>query len=98
MNNLSSDSIKKLIKDEIEAAVRIIKSDTEKSRQENVKRIFQNDIVPNVVKQRHIDGTIIKRDVFTNRPVDGGAVNVTGFFATDTGAFYLWDGMQWVTI
>lgn len=56
----------------------------------------QSDFLPNTIKQRHIDGMIIKRGLAANRPVDGGVVNIMAYFSTDTDTLNIWNGTAWV--
>jgi len=65
------------------------------------KRIFQQDLMPDVVKMRHIGEGVrfIRSGLATNKPtaekpMQGSAV----YWATDTGALYLWSGTAWVQL
>lgn len=61
------------------------------------RRVAQWDIIPNQVKQRHIDGMIIFRGVAADRPTNSPVTEVLAYFATDTGVLSIWDGSQWVS-
>jgi len=78
---MSDEDVRKIVQEELRKADR---------------RIYQNDIIPNAVKQRHIDGTIIKYGLAADKPTNGGAVGVLGYFATDTGILSLWNGTVWL--
>ena len=56
--------------------------------------IKQSDLLPQSVKQRHIEATIIFRGLDADRP--DGTTQVLAYFATDTNALYIWDGTAWV--
>lgn len=60
------------------------------------RRVWQGSIPPQTIKDRHIDGTIIKRGVAANRP--DGTTSVSAYFATDTGVLSIWDGTQWLEV
>ncbi len=85
---MSDEEIKRLIAEEIEKKMQ--------GGGASRDRIFQDDITPNAVKQRHIDGTIVKFGVIADRPTDGGAVGILSYFTTDTSTLYLWNGSAWV--
>lgn len=62
------------------------------------KRIFQQDIMPDVVKMRHISEGIrfvrsgLAADLPTaETPLQGSAI----YYAKDTDMLYLWDGTAW---
>jgi len=62
------------------------------------KRIFQQDLMPDVVKMRHIgEGVRFLRSGLAaklptaEKPMQGSAI----FYAKDTDTFYLWDGTTW---
>ena len=56
----------------------------------------QSDLLPKIVKRRHIDGVIITKGLAADRPTDGGEVGIEAFFSTDTSVLSLWDGDSWV--
>lgn len=65
------------------------------------KRIFQQDIVPQSVKGRHIgEGPwLVRSGLDANKPsvpptgTDSSAI----YFATDTDKLYIWNGAAWVS-
>lgn len=59
------------------------------------QRINQQQILPQAVKQRHIQGSVIFSGTVANLPKDG-TTEVQAYFATDTNTFYLWNGSAWV--
>lgn len=63
---------------------------------ENDRRIYQQDIAPKEVKQRHIDGIIVFKGVAADLPSDG-STQIQAYWATDTGVLYIWDGAAWLS-
>lgn len=59
--------------------------------------INQFDVLNGAIKQRHIDGAVIRRDVFANLPTNGNNSKCYAFFATDTDTLYIWNGVAWVS-
>jgi hypothetical protein len=59
--------------------------------------ISQFDVLNGAIKQRHIDGAVIKRGLAVDLPSNGDASKVYGYFATDTNTLYLWNGTAWVS-
>jgi hypothetical protein len=64
------------------------------------KRIFQWDLMPDVVKTRHMGGgnRYFYAGLAADRP-DGAVVpnSVTCYFATDTNVLSIWNGSSWVS-
>ena len=56
----------------------------------------QSQISPGIVKNRHIEGEVIKFGLLADRPTDGGKVGVRAFFSTDNDTLALWNGTAWV--
>lgn len=54
------------------------------------KRIYQGDVSPLAIKQRHIDGIIIFRGDAADRPTNGSTI-VQAYFAEDTKVFSIWN-------
>lgn len=52
-------------------------------------RIYQQNIAPNAVKNRHIDGYIIETGLEADRP--DGTTHTKAFFATDTNKLSIWN-------
>lgn len=75
----------------------IDKTIEEKMRSAFRESLVQSDILPKTIKQRHIEGTIIKMGLAADRPSDGGAVGVLCFFSTDSGVLSIWDGSAWLS-
>ncbi len=65
------------------------------------KRIYQQDIIPDAVKQRHMSegNRYFIAGIESDRP-EGNSVtsSVTCYFATDTNKLYLWNGTAWVSV
>jgi hypothetical protein len=61
------------------------------------KMIHPSQLVANVIKQRHVDGMIIKRGLIADRPADGGAVGILAYFSTDDSTLAIWNGSAWVS-
>ena len=59
--------------------------------------INQFDVLNGAIKQRHIDGAVIKRDVVANLPTNGDNSKCYAFFATDTDTLYIWNNTSWVS-
>jgi hypothetical protein len=57
------------------------------------RRVYQQDIIPAAVKQRHIDGLIIFRGLVANRPVDG-STEIQVYFSTDEDKLYVWNDVS----
>ncbi len=87
---MDNDQIIKIVNDLSE-----LKSKVEKLEK---KRIFQQDIMPDVVKMRHVgegvryirsglDADLPKAET----PMQGSAI----YYATDTNKIYIWDGTAW---
>jgi len=74
----------------------IVKEAVEKAFKEKIRTLplHQSQLLPKVVKNRHIDGVIIETGTATNRP--DGSSQVKAWFSTDTNLFSLWDGVEWV--
>lgn len=64
--------------------------------QKNQRRIYQTDVAPNEIKQRHIDGRIIFVGLDADLP-DDGLTQIKAYWATDTGKLYIWDGSDWLS-
>jgi hypothetical protein len=54
------------------------------------KRIYQDDIVPQAVKQRHIDGLIVFRGLIADRPSNGDT-EIQIYWAEDENKLYIWN-------
>ena len=59
--------------------------------------INQFDVLNGAIKQRHIDGAVIKRGLAADLPTDGDASKVYAYFATDTNTLYVWNDTAWVS-
>ena len=65
------------------------------------KRVLQQDILPDVVKMRHIGegvrfirgGITADKPTAGEEPMQGNAV----YFDTDTDKLYVWNGSSWVS-
>ena len=60
------------------------------------QKVVQSDVPPGTIKRRHIEDRVIVFGLAIDRPVDGGAVGVYAYFATNTGVLACWDGTQWL--
>lgn len=54
------------------------------------KRIKRRDVVPNEIKQRHIDGKVIFRGNSIDLPSDG-STEIQAFYAFDQKKLYIWN-------
>ena len=63
------------------------------------KRIFQQDIVPDVVKMRHMGeaNRFVWAGLEANRPTEppNGTDSTACYFATNTNKLYIWNGTAW---
>ena len=75
---------------------KIVKEAVEKAFKEKIRTLplHQSQLLPKVVKNRHIDGVIIETGTAANRP--DGSSQVKAWLSTDTNLFSLWDGSEWV--
>ncbi len=83
-NNLDQDKIKERL-DKLERDIEDLKG----------KRIYQTDITPDAIKQRHLGeaNRYIWAGLEANLPTGVSVTSsVTAFFATDTHKLYIWDG------
>lgn len=83
---MKPEEIREMIKEEVRAAFDLRDS----------KAVHSSRITPKLIKQRHIEDSVIKRGLAANLPSDGGAVGVYAYFETDTGDLKIWDGSQWL--
>lgn len=60
---------------------------------EQQKTIHQSDLLPRIIKRRHLQDNVI---VFgTDRPTTGDDVKV--YFNTTTGVLSCWNGSEWLS-
>lgn len=59
--------------------------------EKGVPLTHQSQIVPKVIKQRHIQDYVIKSGTSTDRPTDGAKVGVYAYFNTDTNVLSIWN-------
>lgn len=59
--------------------------------------IGQFDVLNGAIKQRHIDGAVIRRGLAADLPSDGDTSKCYAYFATDTNTLYCWNGSGWVS-
>ena len=71
--------------------------------EEEIKQIVQNevkqivgqaDVLPDSIKQRHVEGMVIFRGLAADRP--DGSTEVLAYFSTDTDTLNIWNGLAWV--
>jgi hypothetical protein len=66
------------------------------------RRIKQEMILPDAVKQRHIGEGVrfIRSGLYANRPTSGEstASGSALYFATDNGKLSIWDSTQWLEV
>lgn len=60
------------------------------------RRVSQENVTPNAIKQRHIDGLVVTPGLAADRP--DGSTGVEVYWATDTQVLSLWNGSSWVSI
>lgn len=60
------------------------------------RKIYQQDLTPDCVKQEHVFDSLIKMGLSTNIP--DGSTKTKAYFSTDTGELSIWDGTQWLTV
>lgn len=56
-------------------------------------RVYQQNIVPLAVKQRHIDGIIIFRGNVADRPSNGDT-EIQAYYAEDEKKLYIWNSVN----
>lgn len=66
-----------------------------KKQVDDMGRSRQQDMLPDVIKQRNIDGTIMFSGLAADIP--DGSSHVKEYFATDTNTLYIWNGDRWIT-
>lgn len=80
----------------------LIKRITELERKVNSGRIFQQDITPGAIKQRHIsEGVIfIRSGLAASRPVtpESSRNGLPIYWASDTFVLSIWTGSAWKTV
>lgn len=59
------------------------------------RKIYQQDLTPDCVKQEHVLDNIIKRGLAADRP--DGSTETKAYFSTDTGDLSIWDGGAWLS-
>lgn len=66
-----------------------------------VKRIYQMDITPQAVKNRHLGepNSYVYAGLAADRPTSGVSVTsgVSIYWATDTGVLSIWNGTAWLS-
>lgn len=83
---MSPEEIREIVKEELDKLV----------SQGSLKAIHSSQLIPKMIKQRHIEDVVIKFGLLADRPTDGGAVNTRGYFSTDNDTLALWNGSAWV--
>ncbi len=67
-----------------------------------VRRIYQQQIVPDAVKMRHMSegNRFVRSGLSTDRPTEGenGTDSSACYFATDTGVLSVWNGTSWLDV
>ena len=82
---MSPEEIREIVKEEIEKMV----------GQGSVRAIHHSQLTPKLIKQRHIDGAIIKIGTAADLPTSD-STGILAHFQTDTGVLSIWDGTQWL--
>ena len=78
---ISRAELKKIIEEEVSKKLREV--------------ITQTEILPTTIKQRHIEGAVIKRGLAADLPTNGDASGIFAFYETDSHKLQLWDGDSW---
>lgn len=66
--------------------------------QSGVNVIHQSQILPNTIKEEHLESNVhaIKFGLAANRP--SGSTHTKCYFATDTNDLSIWNGSNWVAV
>lgn len=80
--------------DQSELSIKIFEIEKQ-IRQLNTKRVYQDDIPPNTIKQRHVEAMIIFRGLEADLP--DGTTEKIAYFCTDSNKLKIWNGTAWVS-
>jgi len=68
------------------------KEKIEKKLVEQNRPLHQSDLLPKIVKNRHIDGIIIEKGLIADIP--SGTTNTKAYFAEDESKLYIWNSVN----